>query len=290
MEAEGKAKILLVDDRPENLLALETVLDDPGYHLVQAHSGEEALRHLLDQDVALILLDVHMPGMDGFETARRIREREKTRDIPIIFVTAEYQSKQDMVQGYALEAVDYILKPFEREIVRSRVALLVKLYWKTAQVKRQAAALEQEIRSLEQLSASSPTAVTAQAYGLAPLRESESDTFDELIQHYGDLMDLALEQRSFKVEHNLSERLRSTGERLGFLKAGPRDVVEIHSTALKRKSSQATPQKAQAYAEEGRLMVLELMGCLAAYYRTFSIGMRKTYASDREQRENVKGE
>ena len=103
-------------------------------------------------------------------------------------------------------------------------------------------------------------------------------------------MDLALEQRSFRVEHNLSERLRSMAESIGFLKAGPRDVVQIHSTALKRRRSQATPQKAQAYAEEGRLMVLELMGCLTAYYRTFSIGMRKTPVSDTGQTENVKGE
>ena len=80
------------------------------------------------------------------------------------------------------------------------------------------------------------------------------------------------------------------GESMGFLKAGPRDVVEIHSTTLKRKSSQATPQKAQAYAEEGRLLVLELMGCLASYYRNFSTGMRTTHVSDTGQTQNVTGE
>jgi len=138
--------------------------------------------------------------------------------------------------------------------------------------------LERELHSLERLSAPPSTAVTAQLHSVAPLRESVPDTFNELVQRYTDLMDLAREQRAYKAEHDISGELRSISERLGLLRAGPRDVVEIHSNALKRKTNVVTTRKAQAYVEEGRLMVLELMGYLASYYRTYVAGniKRKT--------------
>jgi PAS domain S-box-containing protein len=135
--------------------------------------------------------------------------------------------------------------------------------------------LERELRSLEQLSAPPSTAVTAQLYDAVPLRESVPDTFNELVQRYGELMNLTLEQRAHKAEHDISGELRSIGERLGLLRAGPRDVVEIHSNALKGKTSVVTPQRAQGYVEEGRLMVLELMGYLAAFYRTCAAGDKR---------------
>jgi hypothetical protein len=131
--------------------------------------------------------------------------------------------------------------------------------------------LEREIRSLELLSGSSRTTVTAQTFGMSPLSASQPETFTELVQRYEDLMDKALEQRAYKVEHNISEKLRSMAEQMCFLKSGARDVVEIHSTALKRKGSRATPEKVQAYVEEGRLMVLELMGYLVSFYRGCSL-------------------
>jgi len=131
---------------------------------------------------------------------------------------------------------------------------------------------ERELHMFSQLSSSPPTSVTAQTLGVAPLREGMPHVFSEQVQHYGDLMDLALEQRAYKVEHGVSTRLRSVSERIGFLKAGPRDIVEIHAATLRQKIKGAAPQKAQAYIEEGRLMVLELMGHLASYYRNHSIG------------------
>lgn len=146
------------------------------------------------------------------------------------------------------------------------------------------AQLERELRSMERLSAPPQTSVTAQAFGLLSLREGQPGPFSELVQDYGHLADLALEQRSYKVEHNVSEKLRSMGERLGFLRAGPRDVVEIHSSVLKRMGNGATPQKAKAYAEEGRLMVLELMGYLASHYRNYSLGVQKVPAENSNKR------
>jgi len=122
-----RVNILLVDDHPENLLALEAALEASEFHLIRAHSGMEALRLLLKESFSLILLDVHMPGLNGFETAALIRERPKTRDIPIIFITAVNKNEEDFAEGYAIGAADYIVKPFDPEILRAKVAVLTGL-------------------------------------------------------------------------------------------------------------------------------------------------------------------
>jgi signal transduction histidine kinase len=120
--------ILVVDDRDENLLALEAVLDDPAYRLVRARSGREALREVLDQDFALILLDVVMPGVDGYETATLIRERPRSRQTPIIFLTANDWGASHVFRGYTVGAVDYLVKPIAPDVLRSKVAVFVELF------------------------------------------------------------------------------------------------------------------------------------------------------------------
>ncbi|URM89388.1 response regulator [Streptomyces sp. MRC013] len=140
-----KAKILLVDDRPENLLALEAILSALDQTLVRASSGEEALKALLTDDFAVILLDVQMPGMDGFETAAHIKRRERTRDIPIIFLTAINHGPHHTFRGYAAGAVDYISKPFDPWVLRAKVSVFVDLYMKNCQLREQAALLRLQL-------------------------------------------------------------------------------------------------------------------------------------------------
>jgi len=140
-----KAKILLVDDRAENLLALEAILSALDQTLVRAASGEEALKALLTDDFAVILLDVQMPGMDGFETAAHIKRRERTRDIPIIFLTAINHGPHHTFRGYAAGAVDYISKPFDPWVLRAKVSVFVELYSKNCQLKEQAALLRLQL-------------------------------------------------------------------------------------------------------------------------------------------------
>ncbi len=148
-----RARILVVDDHAPNLLALEATLDDLG-EVVKAHSGAEALLRLLREDFALILLDVQMPGMDGFEAARLIKERERSRFIPIVFLTAHNRDAAHVFQGYAQGAVDYVLKPFAPEILRSKVSVFVELFLKEQQLKRQEALLRRREReALERESA-----------------------------------------------------------------------------------------------------------------------------------------
>lgn len=166
MQAESKVNVLLVDDHPENLLALEAILDRLGQNLVRANSGAEALRCLLNQDFAVILLDVQMPGIDGFETATLIRNRERSRDTPIIFLTAFSTNETMIFKGYSLGAVDYLIKPVDPAILTSKVTVFVDLFKKREQIKQQAtelAAVNSELKKSEEkfrsLSACSPIGI-----------------------------------------------------------------------------------------------------------------------------------
>lgn len=163
---ETKANVLLVDDQPENLLVLEAVLERLGQNLVKANSGSEALRCLLNQDFAVILLDVQMPEINGFETATLIRQRTRSRNTPIIFITAFSSSDSLVFKGYSLGAVDYLMKPIDPAILTSKVSVFVELFKKNLEVERQAAqlkAINTELQRSEErfrsLSACSPVGI-----------------------------------------------------------------------------------------------------------------------------------
>jgi CheY-like chemotaxis protein len=140
-----KAKILLVDDRAENIVALEAILSSLNQILVPARSGDAALKALLSDDFAVILLDVLMPGMDGFETAAHIKRRPRTRDIPIIFLTARNAEPDYAFRSYSAGAVDYIAKPFDPWVLRAKVSVFVDLYMKNRQLSDQAAMLRAQL-------------------------------------------------------------------------------------------------------------------------------------------------
>jgi len=148
MENEKPVNILLVDDQPANLLALEAVLEGLGQNLVRANSGEEALRHLIQKDFAVILLDVLMPGMNGFETAALIRQRDHSRHTPIIFLTAGGNTETEMFQGYAAGAIDYLLKPFIPEVLRSKLSVLMGLHRRSEEMRRMNKELNLKIKEI----------------------------------------------------------------------------------------------------------------------------------------------
>jgi signal transduction histidine kinase len=150
MPSPGVPRVLLVDDRPDNLLALRAVLEPLGVDLVEAGSGEEALRHLLAGEFALIILDVQMPVLDGFETARLIRGRERTRYVPIIFLTALSGQPEHYRQGYQSGAVDYVYKPFEPEILRAKVSVFVELWTRGATIEAQRGELAARLADLDE--------------------------------------------------------------------------------------------------------------------------------------------
>ncbi len=147
---DERVSILLVDDRPENLLALEAILEPLGQLLIRANSGPEALKRVLELDFAVILLDVQMPGMNGFEVAEIIKSREKSRTIPIIFLSAISKEDAYVFKGYSMGAVDYVFKPFNPDVLRSKVAVFVDLFMKQSEIQRQADLLrESQKRELE---------------------------------------------------------------------------------------------------------------------------------------------
>ncbi|OGQ98596.1 MAG: diguanylate cyclase response regulator [Deltaproteobacteria bacterium RIFOXYD12_FULL_57_12] len=143
-----KINILIVDDRPVNLLVLEGLLDSPELNIIKAFSGNEALGLMLEHDFALVLLDVQMPEMDGFETAQLMRGRKETRHVPIIFITAISKEQKHIFKGYESGAVDYLFKPIEPEILKSKVAIFLELHRQKKLLKEQAMLLDFKVQEL----------------------------------------------------------------------------------------------------------------------------------------------
>src|SRR3954453_14284533 len=131
---DDRINILLVDDEPKNLTVLESILQDPGYRLGKAASADEALLALVAEEFGLLILDIQMPDMNGFELAQMIRQRKKTAEVPIIFLTAYYNEDQHVIEGYESGAVDYMHKPVNSAILRSKVAIFAHLLLKTQQL------------------------------------------------------------------------------------------------------------------------------------------------------------
>jgi CheY-like chemotaxis protein len=169
------ARALLVDDRRENLLALEAILQGLPVRLVAVESGEAALKQLLVDDFAVILLDAQMPDMDGFETASHIKRRERTRHVPIIFLTAADRDAQLALRGYAVGAVDYLTKPFDPWVLRAKVSVFVELWNKS----RQLAVHTEAVREREQRWRALSDAVDS---ATALLRSDEPDARDRAVE------------------------------------------------------------------------------------------------------------
>jgi len=187
-----RAKVLLVDDRPDNLLVLEAILQGLDHDLVTATSGEQALKCLLTDDFAVILLDVQMPDMDGFETAEHIKRRERTRHIPIVFLTAIDQEPHHTFRGYATGAVDYLAKPFDPWVLRAKVAVFVDLWEKNRLLLEQTELLQQRVHAGEAVTSEQTTALDRArlriAQALARCEASDSETAELLRAALHDLV------------------------------------------------------------------------------------------------------
>ena len=284
------SRILLVDDRPENLVALRAILDPLGHELVLAGSGDEALRVLLRHDVSVILLDVQMPGLDGFATADLIKRRERTRDVPIVFLTAISKDAGNVFRGYEKGAVDYIFKPFEPEILRAKVTALIDLHERAEALRRQEEELrERELAELRRageyryrnLADAMPQIVwTANAEGQADYangrwfeytglsrEESRADDLLRRVVHPDDVTELAERWRETVASRGPFEmqyRLRSAdggGYRWHLVRALPTADADGNHTGWVGTSTDIDDQKR---AEEMREFLLEAGAVLAS--------------------------
>jgi len=181
--------LLIVDDVPENLLAVEAALEPLGHRCIRASSGEEALKHLLTDDVAVIVLDVQMPGMDGFETAIAIKQRERSRDIPIVFLTAINREDDHRLRGYETGAVDYLFKPVAPDLLRAKVGVFLELHLKSRLLAEQGRALAQRTYELERSNADLEQFSYVASHDLQEPLRVISGYLELLEDHLGDALD-----------------------------------------------------------------------------------------------------
>jgi DNA-binding response OmpR family regulator len=270
-------KVLLIEDNPGDVRLMQEMLASVKgipFHLQSASRLSTGQKYLAGGGIDVVLLDLSLPDSHGLDTFDRIHTQAK--EVPIVVLTGT-DDEALAVDAAQQGAQDYLVKgQINGQIVArsiryaiERHRLLAELEQSLHHEQQERERLERQLNAFEMFPDVSPTAVTARTFGLTPLHESVPDTFNELVQHYGDLMELALEQRTYKVEHNISEELRIMAEQLGALSPGPRDIVELHTIALKRKTHEAPYTKTQAYVEEGQLMVLQLMGYLVSFYRNY---------------------
>lgn len=277
-----RCRILLIEDNPANIELIETLLFNSeqsslaqgvSFVMTSAESLSQAIEQIKTEDFDVILLDLMLPDSNGVNSL--IKLREQASKIPIV-VQTETEDETLIVKSFQLGCDGYLqIKNIDSNLLvyEIRLAIERKQYINNLEQLQQQQQQELEFQELEQFANSIKTSITARMFGSDPLKESLPDIFEELSQNYGNLLDLALEQRAYKVEHNISEHLRNLAEKLGFLKAGPRDVVELHTKTLREKNQDVTLAKAQAYVTEGRLLVLELMGYLTSFYRKYYIGL-----------------
>ena len=273
--------ILLIEDDETHIEQLKSFLssspsfanspskDEFACSLSVVNNIDQAMFSLNEGGYDAIILDLTLPETDEF--AGLLEIRRKFVYIPIILKIAD-QDESLIVRGFQLGANGYIkIKELDRNLLIYALKIAIERQQYIQQTSEQQQ--QKELADLELLANYIQPSITARMFGSSALKDTVPDVFAQLTVTYGEILDRCLEERIFKVEYDISSDLRSLAAKLGFLKASPRDVVALHTKALKEKCDNVNLAKVQAYVEEGRLRLLELMGYLTSYYRKYYIGL-----------------
>jgi DNA-binding NarL/FixJ family response regulator len=279
-----RGHVLLIEGDPSEAAAVRALLDEAGapFELSCAPSLNAGLELLAAGGADAVLLGMAPPESRAIAELRRLLEAAPATAVVVV---AASEGEGQAMRAVHAGAQDYLIREqiggaalvrsLQHAIERQRL-LVGLLAAHQAELRRRGA---EELQTLEAISGPAATSVTAQMFGLAPLRDALPEMFRELVGRYAELLEQSVEQRSYKVEHNITEGLRALVDQLGFLRAGPRDVVDLHATVMRRAVAEAPQARAHTYVEEGRLTVLELMGHLVLFYRSYSIGVRRPPAA-----------
>ncbi|AFY57908.1 response regulator with CheY-like receiver, AAA-type ATPase, and DNA-binding domains [Rivularia sp. PCC 7116] len=272
----NRCQILLIEDELEEIEYFCRLLSKAkspsfkqGFETIVAQSLEKGLQKLAVNKIDVIFLDLMLTDSRGIKTLSAMLEAAPT--LPIIVYTILDEAAG--VKALELGAIGYLHKTeIDTNLLVYAIRSAIERQQHLNILKQQQT--EQQQAEFEQLEAFGASASSnANLPGLESLRESQPDIFAELVHSYSEVMDLSLEEKAYKVEHNISDKLSALARQLGFMQATPRDVIEIHTTVIKDKTNHS--RKSQAYAKEARLIILQLMGYLTAYYRKYFIGLNQ---------------
>ncbi len=261
--------ILNVNDDDANRYAVSRMLSREGFRVEEAIDGSAALRMVAQRRHDLVVLDVDLPDVNGFEVCRRIKADPTTASIPVLHISARYVRDEDRSLGLISGADGYLIQPVEPLVLVASIRGLLRMRRAEDAARAGAEKIEQLERELQELGRRMSAAPTSDDPGARSrsLRENHPEEFSGLAARCERLLDMAIQQQNYRIEHDISTELRKVGDRLGSLGAGPRDVVELYGDVLKSRSVGVAAARARAYLDEGRLLVLEMMGHLVSYYR-----------------------
>ena len=270
-------RVLLVEDNPDDVELIRILSADisaVSLDITPAGCLSEGMKLISEKTFDIALLDLFLPDSTGIDTLTGFHVL--TAGIPVIVMTG-HNDEEFAAIAVQKGAQDYLIKgQLDADLLWRSVKYAIERQRLQAQLEelRQREQKEKEIDTLKHISGSSSTEVTARFLGITSLKKYAPDAYKSIATRYGDLLDHSIEKRIYRVEYNISDHLRSLSEDLGFLKAGPRDVIEIHTGVLEEKCRGATPPKTQAYVEEGRIILLELMGDIVMFYRKYYVENR----------------
>jgi CheY-like chemotaxis protein len=268
-DATEPLRLLLVEDSPADQRLITEILSGSAMSCEVVETLAKALLRLARGNLDLVLLDLGLPDSQGLEGL--IRLLAEAPGVPIVIMTGQ---RDDALGFEALRigAEDFLQKDWlaDAALIQRTLRFANERY--RLRMRLQIAEREQESMALDRIGGKAKVSVSASAFGLQPLREADPALFTEICSAYQQILTAAAEQQAYQVQHPISEQLRKLADQLGFVRASPRDLIDIHTTATKTLTDTAGPAQERLIINEGRITILELMGYLASYYRRYYVG------------------